>query len=472
MSPTAQELPAVGQIIADGRFELRAKLGEGGMSGVFRAQDHQLGHEVALKLLLPRYLGRAEREQRIINEGAYLMRLRGHPNIVEISDCGRLRDTGWPWVSTELLRGEVLDWLLVRNRIGTDRVLDIARQVAAALARCHRDGVVHRDTTPANLFVLEDGSVKLFDFSHAGDVAAPRLRAGALGRLTGLHDTPGTLGYMSPEQAAKASAESAMDVFGFGALLFELITRRNPFRQFNDRDEFIRAQREAEIEVPPIHAWAYEVPEELAVVVHDCTRRAAADRPSIFEVIERLAVIDGPQQPSECPARTPDPSDDELYETVAPRGRRLVILTMAALVAAGAGWTMRTVASISARTGTRLIAEDEPEPVPAPAMLWPEAAYKPIVAPAPAKPNSCDGAQARGRAAFEHRQWRDVLAHTRRNTCWSSKSERVLLRSTALLNLGRWAECTKLTAKSRDPQIRSLADACESAAELNHPEPR
>lgn len=89
MMPETSESPAVDASIANGRFELLAKLGEGGMSGVFRAQDHHLGGEVALKLLLPRYFGRPEREQRIINEGEYLGRLRGHPNIVEISDCGR-----------------------------------------------------------------------------------------------------------------------------------------------------------------------------------------------------------------------------------------------------------------------------------------------------------------------------------------------------------------------------------------------
>ncbi|WP_165703730.1 serine/threonine-protein kinase, partial [Enhygromyxa salina] len=293
-------LPEIGAAIGDGRFELLGKLGEGGMSCVFHARDHQLGRELALKLLLPRYLGRPEREQRLINEAMYLSTLQGHPNIVELCDWGRLRGlagpTGpnghdWPWLSTELLRGEALDLLLARTKIEAARVIDIAAQVASGLAACHERGVVHRDATPSNVFVLEGGAVKLFDFSHAGELDGPKLVAGAQGRLTGVHDTPGTLGYMGPEQAAKAPAEPSMDVFGFGVLLFEMITRRNPFAQFADRDAFIVAQREGQLEVPRLHAWAYEVPEELAAIVGDCTLRSSAERPTMAEVSRRLQAL-------------------------------------------------------------------------------------------------------------------------------------------------------------------------------------
>ncbi|PRQ09170.1 serine/threonine-protein kinase [Enhygromyxa salina] len=465
MIPTARELPAVGQTIDDGRFELLAKLGEGGMSGVFRARDHRLGREVALKLLLPRYLGRAEREQRIIHEGEYLARLRDHPNIVELSDCGRLSDQGWPWLSTELLRGEVLDWLLVRNRLEADRIIDIARQVAAALAHCHERGVVHRDTTPGNLFVLETGTVKLFDFSHAGDLAAPRLRAGAPGRLTGVHDTPGTIGYMSPEQAAKAPAEPAMDVYGFGTLLFELITRRNPFRQFADRDEFIRAQREAELEVPRIHAWAYEVPEALAAIVYDCTRRRPADRPVIDEVVVRLAEIG-------ASTRTRSgPGGGRQLRSPATR-RRLLALAVGVLVGAGGGFVATTRDTKPLQASTPRVIQAAPQPAPESRSLELPTAPQPEVEPRSTGTAGCDGARAQAHAAFDRRRWREVLEHTARSSCWPSRQARVLLRSTALFNLGRWRECTRLTAEFHDPKIRSLADACEAAAKLDHPETR
>ncbi|PRQ03830.1 Serine/threonine-protein kinase PrkC [Enhygromyxa salina] len=478
MTQGVPALPEVGERAGGGRFDLLAKLGEGGMSGVFRARDHLLGVEVALKLLVPRYLGRPEREQRLIDEGAYLRRLHGHPNIVEISDSGRMRDHNWPWLTTELLHGEVLDWLLVRNKLEAARVIDIARQVATALAACHQSGIVHRDLTPSNLFMLADGTVKLFDFSHAGDLGAPQLGAGAPGRLTGIHETPGTIGYMGPEQAARAPAETAMDVFGFGTLLFELITRRNPFRQFSDRDEFIRAQREAGIEVPRIHAWAYEVPEALAALVHDCTLRDAGERPSITEVIARLAAI-GPRRGPAASASTAASSRPPSRRTPAPRIRRgLLALAVGLLVAVGGGWMM-----LAGEAGSTVDHMPWPAEADTPSQPW---APAPRFAPAPApevqlssapvqastRASTCERARDRARAAFDRRRWRQVLAHTERGACWASKRERARLRTAALFNLGRWGECARLGATSDDPKVRSIADACEAITKLDRPEPK
>src|SRR5690606_25204474 len=124
MSAEVLQLPAVGEVIGEGRFELRRQLGEGGMSTVFVAVDRQLGREVALKLLIPRYVGRPDREQRLINEAEYLRRVQGHPHIIESIDAGRLRDrNGWPWLSTEILAGEDLDWPFSRGTVAIPRVM-------------------------------------------------------------------------------------------------------------------------------------------------------------------------------------------------------------------------------------------------------------------------------------------------------------------------------------------------------------
>ena len=289
----ALSLPEPNEIVGEGRFELRKELGEGGMSSVFIARDRLLDLDVALKLLTPRYVGRPEREQRLVNEAEYLRRLQGHPNVVSLIDSGRLRDrSGWPWLSTELLEGETLDWLLVRGGLGLPRILEIARQLATALQACHEAGVVHRDVTPSNVFILADGTVKLFDFSHGADLRAPQLAVGAPERLTGIFETPGTVGYIGPEQAANATPDAGMDTFGFGVLLFELITGRNPYQQFDDRDAFIEAQREGSLEPPRLHAWAYDAPEELAELVHDCTGRDQV-RPTMAGIVERLEALDG-----------------------------------------------------------------------------------------------------------------------------------------------------------------------------------
>lgn len=477
MTGAARSLPVAGSTIGDGRFWLLGKLGEGGMAGVYLAQDRALGRELALKLLLPRYVGRPEREQRLVDEAGYLTTMRGHPHIIELVDSGRLRDGGWPWLSTELLHGQTLDLLLVRNKLEAARVINIAAQVAGALAACHARGVVHRDATPANVFVLDDDVIKLFDFSHAGNMAGPRVVAGAPGRLTGVNDTPGTLGYMGPEQAAKAPAHPTMDVFGFGVLLFEMITRRNPFSQFCDRDAFILAQRSGQAEMPQLHAWAYDVPEELAALVRDCTLAPTSDRPTMAEVHRRLCTLGGREIGSPWMTATAKPRRRV-------RGRIVALGGLAVLAALGGGWmalhgeAKPTVAPVR-QVEQGFEAERphvEPEPVPAPELpVEPE----PTPRPAPAVRQSpltsganCDGVDDRARAAFERRDWRTVLAETTRKACWREhEQDGVRLRTTALFNLGRWTECAKIGETSNDPKIRSIAEACQATA-LDDPEPK
>lgn len=310
MTAEALQLPGVGELVADGRFELLGQLGEGGMSTVFIAADHVLGREVALKLLTARYVGRSEREQRLINEAEYLRRVQGHPNVIEFIDAGRLNDrSGWPWLATEIMRGEDLDWLFIRGKVEIPQVVSIARQIASALAACHEAGIVHRDVTPSNVFLLDDErTVKLFDFSHAADLSAAKVVAGASERLTGVFETPGTLGYMGPEQVVNAPPDTSMDAFGFGVLLFRMVTGRDPYRQFSDRDAFIKAQREGALEQPRLHAWAYDAPDELADLVHDCTQRDGEQRPTMLDIVARLDALAAPAAPAlapTAPALTP-----------------------------------------------------------------------------------------------------------------------------------------------------------------------
>jgi serine/threonine protein kinase len=503
VTPEARTLPELGATIGNGRFQLLGKLGEGGMAAVYLAEDHVLGRELALKLLLPRYVGRPEREQRLVNEAEYLAKMQGHPSIVELIDRGRLSEGGWPWLSTEFLLGQTLDSLLVRGKLEVGRVIDIGSQIAAALAACHERGVVHRDATPGNVFVLDDDDIKLFDFSHAGAVGGPRLAAGAPGRLTGAHDTPGTLGFMGPEQAAKAPADPTMDVFAFGALLFEMITRRNPFSQFVDRETFIVAQRDGRAEMPRLHAWAYEVPEELAAIVHDCTLPNSADRPTMAEVCSRLKPLGG-REVAVPPIVSAPPKPARR-----PRAGVFVLGGALALAVLGGGWfavsridatqadTLPDAAADRSREPehgepeTRLVpnapgpdsepplppepepepkVEPDPQPQPAPAPKSAPGVQPPQLAARPDKTvpkidASCDGIEARGREAFEQREWRSVLELTASKNCWrSSEQDRVRLRTTALYNLDRWSECAKLGPMSDDNEVRSLADACRSEA--------
>jgi serine/threonine protein kinase len=512
VTPDARRLPEPGSMIGDGRFRLLGKLGEGGMAVVYLAADRVLGRDVALKLLVPRYLGRPEREQRLVNEAGYLAKMQGHPCIVELLDSGRLSDGGWPWLSTEFLSGQTLDSLLVRSKLEVARVIDIASQIAAALAACHERGVVHRDATPGNVFVLDDDNIKLFDFSHAGAVGGPRLAAGAPGRLTGAHDTPGTIGFMGPEQAAKAPADPTMDVFAFGALLFEMITRRNPFAQFADREAFIIAQRDGRAEMPRLHAFAYEVPEELAAIVHDCTLPKPADRPAMAEVCWRVKTLGGREvtvppivSASRKPARRRRSAALVLggVAVVAVLGVGGIVLSRVDGAPADAlpDWASdRSRKPEHGEPETRRVpnrdlipgpesepplapepepepkVEPDPKPQPAPSPKSAPGVQPPQLAARPDKTvptrtASCDGIEARGEEAFEQREWRSVLELTASKNCWrSSEQGRVRLRTTALYHLGRWEECANLGALSQHPDVLSLTQVCTSTANRKHPE--
>jgi serine/threonine-protein kinase len=552
VSSALASLPTIGETIGEGRFELLAKLGEGGMSLVFRARDHDLGRDVALKLLQPRYVGRPEREQRLINEAAYLRRLCGHPNVVEYVAEGRLDDReGWPWLTTEILDGTVLSWLLVQRKLAPSEVVHIARSVAEALRACHAAGVVHRDPTPGNVVLLADAAhtVKLFDFSHAGDLGGPKVAAGTHGRLTGIHDVPGTLGYMGPEQVSTAPADTKMDVFGFGVLLFEIVTRRNPYQHITEREAFIEAQRAGTLEAPRLHAWAYGVPDDLAELVHDCTARDAAERPEMAEVLRRIDALEladaALPEPEPEPAETTQSIDaravielrsklplvghapvvDEAVEATAvelpfarpfelrgpahvlevaepspgataaeqpdvappPRKRRLALLALALLVAAGLLWTQRPTTSEPGQPSE--LAEPQPkapsEPVPAPAPA-PAPEPAPIEAtsaspepeppspsveppePAPIKPRpkpgpdpACTGVEDDARAAEKSRDWTTLANLTAKSKCFTSKREYTQLRVRATYQLGRWSDCWKAGRSSNDPAIEILVKTCK-----------
>ena len=278
---TAAALPRVGETV-DGRFEIRALLGEGGMGHVFRVLDHRRGREVALKLIVPRYLGRPEREQRFLRELELGQRAARDPCLVEIIDGGRLR-TGWPFLVMELVEGRALANRLALGPLRAHVAVRMARQVAGAVRTLHRCGVVHRDITPMNVITLRNDAV-LIDLSHAGDAAAPRLPLGHPGRLTRDNEVPGSHHYMPPEQARSDPAQPAMDVYAFGVTLAEMLT--GPAADNFSREVFIELQREGKIKPPRIDIRIHTmVPRALAELVEACTALDPAARPTMDEVV-------------------------------------------------------------------------------------------------------------------------------------------------------------------------------------------
>ena len=207
-----------------GPYEIIAPLGAGGMGEVFRARDTRLGREVAIKVLPRLFADNPERLSRFEQEARAASALN-HPNILTIHDVGT--HEGQPYLVSELLTGQTLRQVIEGAAPAVDAVLAWTRQVAGGLAAAHARGIVHRDLKPDNLFLTDDGRVKILDFGLAK--LRPEIASGGAGVATEAGMVLGTVGYMSPEQASGEPVDHRTDIFSLGAVLYELLTGRAAF---------------------------------------------------------------------------------------------------------------------------------------------------------------------------------------------------------------------------------------------------
>lgn len=285
-SPDARLPLPLGTVIAE-RFELVEMLGAGGMGAVYRARQHSLSRDVAIKVLLPEVahngdaLARFEREARV----ASLLR---HPNGVEIYDVGE--HEGWVYLAMELLRGETL-WSHFRahgNQLGAETALEIARQIADVLTAAHRQNIVHRDLKPENIFledVLDSWRVVVVDFG----LAFITDEAGSLGRLTREGLVVGTPWYLSPEQAKGKPVGPSSDVYSLGCVLYELVTGDPPF-DGNELD-VLTQQVYVEAAPPSERAPSRGISPGIDALVSAMLRKDPDARPTAAEVHARLTEI-------------------------------------------------------------------------------------------------------------------------------------------------------------------------------------
>jgi len=225
-----------------GRYDLLAKLGEGGMGEVWKAWDTQLKRVVALKRIRPDKVmpGTAERFVREAQAGARLQ----HPNIIRVFDNGIVE--GHHYITTEYIEGESLDKAIAAQPPHPKMAIELMKQVAEALAYAHDQGIVHRDVKPANILVDTQRRAFVMDFGLAKDMR------GELGReLTASGYPLGTLLYMSPEQANgwTEALGPPCDQFAVGVVLYELLTGKRPFGG-NSQREILNAIVETD-PVPP-----------------------------------------------------------------------------------------------------------------------------------------------------------------------------------------------------------------------------
>jgi Tol biopolymer transport system component/predicted Ser/Thr protein kinase len=209
-----------------GNYEIVDKLGEGGMGEVWRARDIRLNRTVAIKMLSSEVAADPARRQRFELEARALGALN-HPNIVAVYDVGQ--QDGRSYIVSELVDGESLRKTIERGPIPARKLLDIAIQIADAIAAAHALGIVHRDLKPENIMITRDNRVKVLDFGLAKQKTITEDDSTVTMALSQPGTVMGTVGYMSPEQVRGEKVDNRSDIFSFGCVLHELETGKRAF---------------------------------------------------------------------------------------------------------------------------------------------------------------------------------------------------------------------------------------------------
>ena len=266
-----------------GNYEVVSFISRGGMGEVYLAQDRRLSRKVALKLLPDAFTKDNDRLRRFEQEARAASALN-HPNIITIYEIFQANSTHV--IATEFVEGETLRQRLNRAGVSLSETLNIAIQIADALAAAHKAGIIHRDIKPENVMLRPDGYVKVLDFGLAklseettGAVAA---EAPTLQVRTGSGLVLGTAGYMSPEQARGLPVDNRSDVFSLGAVIYEMLARRKPFEGETPSDTMASILKS---EPAPLQHIVPQVPSELVRIVNKSLRK---DREERYQVVKEL----------------------------------------------------------------------------------------------------------------------------------------------------------------------------------------
>jgi eukaryotic-like serine/threonine-protein kinase len=312
-----------------GPYEITAPLGSGGMGEVYRARDTRLERTVAIKILPVQFSSDPIRKQRFEREAKTISSLN-HPHICVLHDVGS--QNGIEYLVMECVEGETLAKRLEKGALPQEQVLKFGAQVADALDKAHRSGVVHRDLKPGNIMLTKSG-VKLLDFGLAKPVAA--MASLATVTVTAAKRSPateqgtvvGTVQYMSPEQIEGKELDGRSDIFSLGAVLYEMLTGQ---KTFDGKSQLSVASAILEKEPAPISTVKPMPPPALDHALRRCLAKDPDDRWQTARdiAIELKWIADS------------DPSPSAAAPFMKRASSRERILTIALVLAAGAAITL------------------------------------------------------------------------------------------------------------------------------------
>ncbi len=251
------------------RYRIDSELGQGGMGAVYRAHDMVLDRAVAVKVLTNTGLG-SEGRARLLHEARAAAQLN-HPNIVSVYDAGESDNS--PFIVMELVEGQSL---YERWPLPMETIVDIAKQIGAALDHAHTHGIIHRDLKPENILLTADGTAKLTDFGLARSLAS---------RLTAEGTIVGTVFYMAPEMALGQQVDGRADLYAFGVLLYEMTTGKLPFDA--DNPLAVVSQHLYASPVPP-STYNPDIPPALETLILQLLSKQPDQRPASAAEVRQL----------------------------------------------------------------------------------------------------------------------------------------------------------------------------------------
>jgi serine/threonine protein kinase len=310
-----------------GPYEIQSLIGAGGMGEVYRARDTRLQRDVAIKIL-PTSLTTNEDRLRRFEQEARAVAALNHPNLLTVFDVGIAPLTQnpddansaatpttatSPFIVSELLEGSTLRECLATGALRERKAVDYAIQIAHGLAAAHERGIVHRDLKPDNIFVTNDGRVKILDFGLAKlteSTSAPTDADATLQAATQAGVVLGTIGYMSPEQVRGKTSDARSDIFSFGVVLYEMLSGRRAFHGESSADVMSAILH---LEPPELTATNREISPTLDRIVHHCMEKTPQQRfQSAGDIAFQLSELSGIRTTSVLPAFADEPASPKV----------------------------------------------------------------------------------------------------------------------------------------------------------------